>query len=172
MAAASHLVSRFVGSLRPGGPGRAAETWVASQLLEGEHTLWRRMSGPDRRHAHRVARDVERALGHEATRPVLAAALLHDVGKLDAGLGTYGRVVATLSGAVAGREMAHVWVTRTGFTRRVGLYLLHPAIGADMLELAGSDPLTVAWAREHHLPPEAWTVPAHVADVLKSCDDD
>ena len=170
MAAASHLVSRFVGSLRPGGPGRAAEAWVASQLLEGEHALWRRMSGPDRRHAHRVARDVERALGHEASRPVLAAALLHDVGKLDAGLGTYGRVIATLSGAVAGRDMAHLWVTRTGFTRRVGLYLLHPSIGGDMLELAGSDPLTVAWAREHHLPPEEWTVPAPVATVLKTCD--
>jgi hypothetical protein len=172
MAAAGHLVSRFFGSLRPGGPGRAAEAWVSAQLLDGEHELWRQMSGPDRRHAHRVARDVERALGHEASRPVLAAALLHDVGKIDARLGTYGRVVATLSAAVAGHEMAEVWITRSGFTRRVGLYLLHPSIGGDMLELAGSDPLTVAWARQHHLPRDEWTVPAHIADALKSCDDD
>jgi hypothetical protein len=130
------------------------------------------MSRPDRRHAHGVARDVERALGHEATPPVLAAALLHDVGKIDAGLGTYGRVVATVSAAVAGREMAHAWVTRTGFTRRVGLYLLHPSIGGDLLELAGSDPLTVAWAREHHRPEADWTVPVEVGRVLKACDDD
>ena len=66
------------------------------------------MSGPDRRHAAGVARAVQRALGHEASRPVLAAALLHDVGKVESGLRTYGRVVATLSAKVAGAEMAHI----------------------------------------------------------------
>jgi hypothetical protein len=167
-----HLVSRFFGSLWPGGPGRDAEAWVATQLTDGELELWRQLRSSDRRHAHGVARRVERALGHEATRPVLAAALLHDVGKLDSRLGTYGRVVATLSGAVAGRETAHAWVTRDGFTRRVGLYLLHPAIGGDMLELAGSDALTVAWARQHHLPEDEWTVPLEVGRVLKASDDD
>lgn len=167
-----HLVSRFFGSLRPGGPGADAEAWVAAQLSDGELALWRRLRGADRRHAHAVARRVERALGHEATKPVLAAALLHDVGKLDCGLGTYGRVIATLSAAVAGREAAELWITRDGFTRRVGLYLLHPSIGGDLLALAGSDPLTVAWAREHHLPEGAWTVPMPVATVLKASDDD
>lgn len=167
-----HLVKRFAGSLRPGGPGAAADTWVAEVLSDAELALWRRMPGPDRRHSYRVARDVERTLGHEATRPVLAAALLHDVGKLDAGLRTYGRVVATMSGAVAGPEMARLWVTRSGFTRKVGLYLLHPESGGDMLELAGSDPLTVAWARQHHLPEEEWTLPRELGQVLKSCDDD
>jgi hypothetical protein len=167
-----HLIRRFVGSLRPGGPGAEAEQWVASVLTPGEHELWRQMSRPDRRHAHRVGREVERALGHEATPPILAAALLHDVGKIDAGLGTYGRVIATVSAAVAGREMAPAWATRTGFTRKVGLYLLHPQIGGDLLELAGSDPLTVAWAREHHRPEGEWTVPAEIGRVLKACDDD
>jgi hypothetical protein len=167
-----HLTRRFFGSLRPGGPGKQAEAWVGSVLLPGEIDLWRRMSGPDRRHAYGVARKVERALGREATSPVVAAALLHDVGKVDAGLRTYGRVVATVSGALAGREMAQLWVTRHGFTRRVGLYMLHADIGADRLALAGSDPLTVAWAREHHLPEDEWTVPRDVARVLKDCDDD
>ena len=69
-------------------------------------------------------------------------------------------------------EMAHVWRTRTGITRRVGLYLLHPEIGGDQLELAEADPLTVAWAREHHLPPESWSIPPDVARVLKESDDD
>ena len=95
-----HLAKRFFGSLRPGGPGAEATTWVAGALSPAELALWAQMSGPDRRHSHQVARDVERALGHEATAPVLAAALLHDVGKLDAGLRTYGRVIATLSAAV------------------------------------------------------------------------
>lgn len=172
MSSAGHLVKRFFGSLRPGGPGREAEAWVASVLSPGEQELWRRMSGPDRRHAHAVACRVERALGHEATAPVLAAALLHDVGKADAGLRTYGRVVATVSAKLAGAEMAHLWVTRRGFTRKVGLYLLHPDIGGDQLALADSDPLTVAWAREHHKSEEEWTVPVEVGRVLKSCDDD
>lgn len=172
MAKPSHLASRFFRSLRPGGPGKAAQAWVDERLTAGERELWARMSGPDRRHAYAVARRVERALGHEARRPVLAAALLHDVGKTDANLRTYGRVVATISAAVAGRDVAHVWRTGTGFTRKVGLYLLHPQLGGDQLELAGSDPLTVTWAREHHQPEETWTVPVEIGRALKEADDD
>jgi hypothetical protein len=168
----SHLVRRFVGSLWPAGPGREAEEWVESLLLPGEHALWRRMSRADRRHAVGVARDVERALGHEANPPVMAAALLHDVGKLESRLGTYGRVVATLSGKVAGPEHARQWMKGKGFTRRVGLYLLHDRLGGDLLEIAGSDALTVAWAREHHRPESEWSVPPLVGRALKAADDD
>ena len=162
-----HLARRFFGSLRPGGPGREDEAWVRTVLLPGEVSLWERMSGADRRHAVGVARRVE-----PADRPVLAAALLHDVGKVASGLGTYGRVVATLSGAAAGRSSAASWSERSGFTRKVGLYLRHDELGADMLALAGSDPLTVTWAREHHLPPDQWTVPADIGQRLKAADDD
>lgn len=129
-------------------------------LLSSEHELWRSMSGADRRHAVGVAHRVERALGHEATRAVLAAALLHDVGKVEAGLRTYGRVIATLSAKVAGPDMATAWRRQRGFARKVGLYL------------AGSDPVTVAWAREHHQPEATWTVPRPLAEVLKADDDD
>ena len=145
---------------------------MAARLLPGELALWKRMSGPDRRHAVAVAERVERALGHEATRPVLAAGLLHDVGKIESSLGTYGRVVATLSAKVAGPEMAGTWQKQRGFVRKVGLYLQHDQIGGDLLEMAGSDPLTVAWAREHHLPASEWTVPPGVGDALKAADDD
>ena len=167
-----HLTKRFFASLWPVGPSHEKEEWVGSVLSEDERKLWRRMSKADRRHAVGVARDVERQLGHEATKPVLAAALLHDVGKVSAGLGTYGRVVATLAGAAAGRSMATAWTEGKGFTRRVGLYLSHPALGGDMLALAGSDPLTVTWAREHHLPEDEWTLPPIVARALKAADDD
>jgi hypothetical protein len=172
MASTAHLVRRFLGSLRPGGPAPADASWADEQLLPAERELWYRMSGPDRRHAAGVARAVERSLGHEAPRSVLAAALLHDVGKVESGLRTYGRVVATLSARFAGPEMASAWRTHRGFTRRVGLYLHHAEIGGDLLELAGSDPLTVAWAREHHLPESAWTIPPEVGSALKAADDD
>lgn len=172
MASMSHLARRFLGSMWPGGPGEDEAAWAESHLLPAEVDLWRRMSGPDRRHAAGVGRRVERALGHEATRPVLAAALLHDVGKVESGLGTYGRVVATLSAKAAGSQMAETWRKQRGYARKVGLYLQHDRLGGDLLELAGSDPLTVAWAREHHHPEADWSVPPEIGDVLKAADDD
>jgi len=169
---AVHLVKRFFGSVVPVGPSKKSEVWAAQVLLPEQRKLWFRMSRVDRRHAVGVARRVERALGHEATAPVLAAALLHDVGKLDSGLGTYGRVIATVAGAVGGRDMATQWTNAGGFTRRVGLYLRHAELGRDMLAMAGSDPLTSTWAREHHLPEDQWTLPPAIARVLKDADDD
>jgi hypothetical protein len=169
---AAHLVRRFAGSLWPFGPPAGDDAWARSHLVAREADLWGRMSRADRRHAVGVARRAAAALGDRADRPVVAAALLHDVGKVEAGLGTYGRVVATLAAMAAGRETAGMWSEGRGFTRRVGLYLRHPDIGADLLALAGSDPVTVAWAREHHLPADRWTLPADVAAALHAADDD
>ncbi|HEX2064429.1 MAG TPA: HD domain-containing protein [Acidimicrobiales bacterium] len=157
----AHLGRRFMGSLWPGGPSRRREGWVATVLSPAEHRLWRRMSGPDRRHAVAVARRVDRAMGGGADRPVLVAALLHDVGKVEAGLGLLGRVAATAA-SLAGRRPGGA----------MGAYLRHAEVGSGLLEEAGSDPVTVAWAREHHLPPDRWTVPAEIGAVLKACDDD
>ena len=68
-----------------------------------------------------------------------------------------------------------VVVGRTRMTRgsgRMARYLRHDAVGARLLEQAGSDPLTIAWAREHHLQPERWTLPPALAHALKAADDD
>ena len=94
------------------------------------------------------------------------------MGKTVSGLRTYGRVVASLSAMIGGHEMADHWAKKRGFTRRVGLYLQHDVIGAEQLELAGSDPLTVAWAREHHWPEHMWTLDPRIAGALKAADDD
>lgn len=169
---ALHLVRRFVGMVVPRGPTPDDEAWVAQVLSDAELGLWREMAPADRRHAAGVARRVQLRLGHEATPPVLAAALLHDVGKVDSRLGVYGRVVATLCGMVADDATVDRWRRRRGFTRRVGLYLQHPDIGGDRLELAGSDPLTVAWARQHQGDEAAWTVPRHIGEALRDADDD
>ena len=165
-----HLVQRGSSArLRPGRvprrPRRGGVGGVAAAARRAG-ACGRAMSGPDRRHAVGVARRVERALGREATRPVLAAALLHDVGKVESGCGTYGRVIATLAARWPAARWPHAWRRQRGFTRRVGLYLRHPELGGDLLELAGSDPLTVAWAREHHRPrtsgpsPRRWPTPS------------
>jgi hypothetical protein len=168
----SHLVRRFAGSLRPGGPSEADDAWAVASLNDGEVALWRRMSGADRRHAVGVARGVTAGLGPAATRPVRAAALLHDVGKVDSGLGPIRRSLATVAGMAAGHERASRWRDRPGQVGRFGRYLCHDDIGARLLAQAESDPLTVAWAREHHLPADRWTVPAALGSALKSADDD
>ena len=168
----AHLAKRFFGSLLPIGPSKADTQWATSHLIPGEVELWKRMSAQDRRHATGVARRTVAELGDSATRPVIAAALLHDVGKIDSGLGTPLRVIATLSAAVAGRETAELWVKGTGVTRRIGLYLRHPEIGGDLLGMAGSDEFTASWAREHHLPEDRCTLDPALANALRDADDD
>jgi len=130
------------------------------------------MSGADRRHAVGVAREVEAALGAAATPPVRAAALLHDVGKVESSLGPVRRAVVTLAALAAGHAAARLWRQRPGAVGRAGRYLCHDEIGAQLLSEASSDPLTVAWAREHHLPDDRWTVPAPIGAALKAADDD
>lgn len=174
MATAAHLISRFFGSLRPGGPSPADRRWVEQQLLPTEFAIWSGLPGPDRRHSVAVAHRVTGMLGDRAVPAVLAAALLHDSGKTVSGLRTPGRVAATLVGSVLGRDRtrAEAWCERSRPLRRIGQYWLHPELGADLLEAAGSDPLTVTWTREHHLPPTACTIDPVVADALRNADDD
>ena len=140
-------------------------------LLPSEADLWTRLSDADRRHAVAVARGVMDRLG-EAERPVVAAALLHDVGKLASGLGTAGRVVATLVAAAVRPTTVTSWSKALGFQRQVADYLRHPEEGGALLAEAGSDPLTVAWALEHHRQPDRWSVDRRLADVLHAADDD
>jgi hypothetical protein len=173
-ASPRHLARRFAGALWPGGPRAADEAWARQWLLAGEVGLWSRMSGPDRRHAVGVARRAAALRGGDdvAGRQVLAAALLHDVGKVTARLGTWRRALATVVGRSADRHQAVAWSNARGFRRRVGLYLRHGELGGDMLALAGSDPLTVAWAREHHQPPDRWTIDPAVGEALAAADDE
>jgi hypothetical protein len=131
MTQIAHLARRFGGSLSRRPPPPADDAWARGWLLPWEAALWRRMSVVDRRHAIEVARRFE-ALRPAATRDEMAGALLHDVGKIEAGLGTIGRVIATLVGP------------RTG---RFRTYHDHEAIGARWLAEQGSPPETVAMLR-------------------------
>ena len=177
-----HLGGRLVGSLWPGGPGAADERWARSWLLAGEVGLWARLSGPDRRHAVGVAREVGRQLGVDAggaRRPVMAAALLHDVGKLDAGIGTWSRVAATAVAVILGRERVAGWAApavgpgrRGAWRARAGRYVTHDRRGAALLAAAGSNPFTVAWAAEHHLPAARRSIDPAVGAVLEAADGD
>lgn len=173
-----HLARRFFGALSPAGPSAGDEAWALGWLLPGEQELWRRMSGPDRRHAVGVARDCLALLrdgGPPPGREVVAGALLHDVGKVESGFGTISRATITLAAILVGRSRLAGPETDDGlggWRGRVQRYLGHDRLGADLLRRAGSDQVTVAWAEEHHRPPEQWTVERRLADALKAADGD
>ncbi len=173
----AHLSRRFVGALSRTPPPAAEREWAAAVLGPRVYEQWARTPAHDQRHALGVARDVEARLAgteHAGDDRWTAAALLHDIGKLDARLGVYGRVAATVSGAVAGRDMADAWSERSGFTRRVGLYLRHPELGADRIRLAGGPEEAARWAAAHHTP-GAWSstgIPDAVVAALVAADDD
>lgn len=173
-----HRARRFGRSLIGSAPRAEDEAWARSYLSASEQRLFARMTANDRRHSVAVARAVVAALGGEEgveadpdRRWMVTAALTHDVGKTVSGLGTYGRVVATLSGWVGGHDMATSWADTRGFTRRVGLYLMYERLGSEQLAVAGSHPSVVAWAAEHHKPEEDWTVPVEDGRILAAADD-
>jgi hypothetical protein len=139
-----HLARRFFGSLSSRPPDPEDEAWAQSHLLTGELGLWRRMSNQDRRHSALVARRFVE-VRPMATRAEIAGALLHDVGKIECGLGTWGRVAATVVG-------------RRG--RRFTLYHDHERIGSELAESAGSDPVTVDIIAER----------GDVFPIMHSCD--
>ena len=172
-----HLIRRFFAALPNRGPHETDRIWVESVLSAAEYALWARQYPPDRRHSASTARQVERELAGESalnddTRWVLAAALLHDIGKIEAGLGTWGRVFATVAAKIAGSNRTRQWIHHDGCRARVSSYLSHPQIGAELLRGAQSDPRTIAWAAEHHKQPDRWTIPAEFAEVLHEFDND
>ncbi len=162
MSTIRHLVARFFGSIVPRRLSETDRHWVHVQLSEPEAALWTKLRRADAVESVDVARRALIALQSvgsddaDATN-VIAAALLHDVGKLDSDLGTYGRVVATVAGKLAGPSMAQAWVHTSGFTRRCGLYLQHAELGGVRIRVAGGREVAAAWAVAHH-DPELWPV--------------
>jgi hypothetical protein len=127
LATAGHLVARFATSLSPAPPPVEHEVWVDERLSPGERRLWIRLGNQDRRHSALVGRRFA-AARPTATRAEVAGAILHDIGKIECGLGTFGRVAATLVGPR---------------TERFAAYRDHEEIGARMAAAVGSDPATV-----------------------------
>ena len=150
-----HLIRRFFQSIVDRGPERAEEAWLLDLLSTAEAALYTQMSAADRSHALRSARCP--ALVDHAQQ---VAAALHDVGKIQAGLGTMTRVAATLVGAIIPGRLRGRWAD----------YLDHPRLGAALLRDAGSAELTVIWAAEHHLPLAESSLPPEVAAALAAAD--
>jgi hypothetical protein len=128
MSEIAHLAKRFVLNLVPSQVHEIERQWVHSILSQDEFALWSNMMVQDRRHSVMVGRRFVKQRPN-ALNSEIAGALLHDVGKSAARLGTFARVLATLVGPR---------------TSRFRQYHDHEAIGAAMLRSINSDELTIS----------------------------
>jgi hypothetical protein len=150
-----YRVGQFLRALTARVPGGEVEQ--AMRVLTPEaQGLFRRQATQDQRHALAVYRTLYQA-GH--TDPeLLAAALLHDVGKAAAQLPAWQRAIIVLLDRFAPRLLARL---SQGEPQRYALSRLgswcyafvvharHPEAGARWAQEAGCSPLTVALIRRH-----------------------
>lgn len=139
---------------------------IATLLSPAEQNLFYRFSHSDQRHSYRVLRLLQEQGHHDSA--LLAAALLHDIGKTQVTLHWWERVFIVV-GVLAGSERYHRWGQGEpeGWRKSLVVRIHHPAWGADMAEAIGSDPLTVTLIRRHQekLPPDAAATPEN--DLLR-----
>lgn len=128
-------------------PG-VAYTEIAAVLNAREFELFRRFSASDQRHSYCVFCSL-RTANH--THPaLLAAALLHDVGKTRAPLSVWERSLAVLVEAfLPGKVAAWGQGKAQGWRRPFVVKVQHPVWSAEMVRAAGSDSLTVSLVRRH-----------------------
>ncbi len=166
----AHLVRRFFASLGRRGPDAVDEADLLARLRDVEVEVYRMLSTADRRHAVSSAVAAVDLLGAAATDDLVVASALHDIGKLDSGLGTAGRVAASLAAGVLGRD----WVGRLGArwapAARWASYADHPELGARRLAALGCADQVVAWAREHHQPSDRSSLGPDIARALAAAD--
>jgi hypothetical protein len=143
-----HLAHRFfeVLSARPLDSHELAE--AAARVGPELWPLFLTQQTADQRHAYQAGSKM--SIGSHEPELVLAA-MMHDVGKAESGLGVIGRTTATLLMAL-GLPMP----------ARLGRYRDHGPIGAAKLEDAGAPTIVVLFARHHQgerpagITPEDW----------------
>ena len=93
-----HLSGRFITSLSRRAPAPEEVAAVRAALNAGEWACWVRLGRADRVEAIATAARLPAEIAADSRW--VAAALVHDVGKAECGLGTVGRSVATVRGWV------------------------------------------------------------------------
>lgn len=128
-----HLVKRFFGSLSAVPLDDDDTAWVKEILSVQEHDLWCSQAIVDQRHSYDIARRFV-TVRPQASQDEIAGALLHDIGKIDAHLGTLARVIATVLPLP---------------TTRFRAYRRHQERGAQMLAMIASSGITIALVAGH-----------------------
>jgi len=120
-----------------------------SILTPEAQALFRRQATQDRHHALAVYHAL-RQTGHTNLQ-LLAAALLHDVGKAAARLPAWQRAAIVLLERFAPHLLARLSRGEPrGWRRPLVIYAQHAEVGARWAQEAGCAPLTVALIRRHH----------------------
>ena len=147
------LVGRAIDLLRHARCNPADQEWVWSILMPAEFDLWTKLPAHDQYHTVRVAQKVQQRLAQTQQANDdrwLGAALMHDIGKLESNLSGPERVIANLVGKSISLSKARRWATAgSGLSRRIGLYLIHGSVGAEMLRATGARNELAAWAEVH-----------------------
>lgn len=152
-----HLTRRFFDVLSAR-PLTVDEETLVSLWLDGDlQRVFFEQQRADQRHAYEAALSVTTVSADEPE--VLAAALLHDVGKRHSRLGVIGRTIASLL-ILAGLPL----------NERMKSYRDHGIIAAAELAELGAPPLAVDYALHHHgeRPP---SIAAEIWDALEEADD-
>jgi hypothetical protein len=128
---------------------------VSSVLSPEQLSLFRQMQPSEQAHSIQVMYTVLEAINgrtSEHQQDLLAAALLHDVGKNRYPLRLWERVLIVLSRAF-NPELVKRWGEEepTGWRRAFVVSERHPEWGAQMAAAAGASPLTEALIRRHQM---------------------
>ena len=122
--------------------------FLAEYLNYAEQRLFYNMSLPDQAHALNVAHTAENILRHEAMGQkinetlLIRAALLHDIGRTNSDMNTWGKVAAVLLHnffPVLAKKLSASYRPSTGWwlQRVMYVYFHHPDIGAKKLNNLG-----------------------------------
>lgn len=130
-----HLAWRFLDVLTARPLDHSERKAVRGWLRESENGAFFSQSDADQRHGFDSALHVLAAA--PGRTDLVRAALLHDIGKRHAHLGALGRVLASVAIRL-----------RLPLPPRWALYRDHGRVGA--AELAGAEPLVVAFLAAHH----------------------
>ncbi len=148
-------VRRQLGFVAPLTPEdyREVERWLPLSAL----ALFRTMSNADQQHCLRVCRGLQ-ARGC-VERDMLAAALLHDVGKAEGRVPFWTRPVV-----VVGKRLQPAWLTRVtvapefieyakipAWRRELSYAWWHAEVGAQLAARAGLSERSILYIRTHHL---------------------
>jgi len=122
-----------------------------SNLPPGAHALFLAQSSQDQRHALAVFRTLKESGHHD--RDLLAAALLHDVGKAAAPIPAWQRAIIVLVENYSPQMLDMLSQGEAkGLRRPFVIYARHAERGAAWAEEAGCSPVAVALIRRHHEP--------------------